>query len=300
MRDINKIYVEMQDLITKSDLEDELKVDVYHYTSHENMWNILKNRKLFMRNFSPIIDTEAVHTIDNLQKLMITRAKLLPRPIIYKDAKFTEFWESLKWYVRDMLTCYRMSFCMKRDDKYMYDIFGQGVAIRISKDYFKLSSPPLTLEGQKELILVRTKMLYEDANGKKGYLFKFAKLIEELLDHLIIENQDDIIIHLYSHIISWIPKFLTSVSNLHYENEYRIFAFYDHLSPVPAESLINVNNKEGIYTNQIEYKYIREIIIDSRYNNFSKEKAKIESYLRKEFPNNDFSHLKITQSKSLR
>lgn len=122
-----------------------------------------------------------------------------------------------------------MPFCFGRDKAYMWEIFSRnnGVALRFSKEYFKLSTIPILSlnNGQVDPILARTRISYEDGKQKEDDLTKLAALINKLLGELTKENQAEILVRLYQSIIALSPKFLTSETNLHFEQEYRCYAF---------------------------------------------------------------------------
>lgn len=288
------IQEELNDLFDKADKADELTEDVYHYTKSESLMPILTSRKLFMSDYKDIL-SEFEHPLQCLKKLIPEIN--LPTPIHCEAGRLTKFWETLDWYLRDKIRCFRLSFCLKRDDSNMWNTFGEngkGYAIRISKDYFKLSASPLTLnpDSKTSPTLVRTRIAYEDGK-EKGYLTKLANLINKHLDNLSPKNQKDILAELYPSIISWIPKFLTAETNLHNEHEYRCYTFYDHLSAPP--NIIKLNNTEGIYTGEIPFAHIVEILVGPN-TNFNEREEEIKEALSKDASNRESNHIKITKS----
>lgn len=159
MQEINKIFEEIEKLHQSLDLKDELTEDLYHYTTFENSIEIFKTRRLFMGDYK-YVQQEFKYTLKCLKQLV--PEKSFSYNVVHQGTKLSKFWEALEWYLDHKIRGYRMSFCLGRDKAYMWEIFSRnnGVALRFSKEYFKLSTIPILSlnNGQVDPILARTRI----------------------------------------------------------------------------------------------------------------------------------------------
>ena len=175
-------FNKLENLLGEADKRDELTDDVYHYTTKDSLEEILKSRKFFMCNLKDkkIFNTlnEFRYALESLKKLISKRELLIP--IKVEGTETTKFWESLELYLHK-IECFQLSFCLNRNDSYMWETFCKNkkdpVSIKISKDYFKLSK----LKEKLHENTVRTKIYYENSESDEGYLNELFSMIYEIL-----------------------------------------------------------------------------------------------------------------------
>lgn len=286
---IDMLDKKLEVLYREADSKDELQKDIYYYTSVQNLPNIFKERKLFMPDFKEKIGAEFEYTIGSLKRLVPN--KPLPYKMNCEGTELTTFWEAIEWYIKERVSCYRLSsFSLDRENNYMRLIFGgivEGIIITFAKEYFQLSQLALdpTLINSKESapIPVRTRIGY-DKGSEGGYLKKFSDVINEYLEHMDSQNQEDILEMLYGYIIAWLPKFLTPDLNPYSKNEYRVYYFDNLLHPVFSVKEIELNGEKGIYSPIIKPEFIKEMLC-------SIEKYEEVNKIINNFP--EFKHIKV-------
>ena len=280
----------IENFFQKFHKENELPDYIYHSTPYENLPSILKKLQLYMTDFKDI-KNEYEHFIRSLKKLVAE--KEFPKHIMYDGTELTKFWQSLELYMNKNIKCYRMSFCLDRDNKYVREIFAKknGATIKFSTKLFNSSGK---LSPNLEDNIVGTKICYEDGTKPTDKLKELADFISIVLNELTIENQSDVLIDVYSRIIPNLPRFLTSESDLEREEECRCYRFYDDSSPKPP--IVKLFNKDGVYSPKISPNCILEIILHmDDANNFSAKKSELQQLFKDEFPGGEFNHIKITQ-----
>ena len=92
--------------------------------------------------------------------------------------------------------------------------------------------------------------------------------------------------------MSILPKFLHPDHKG--QKEYRLYKFYDHLSPSPE--IITLGTKKGIYTEEILPEYIKEILLKPSCDVNTERDLRLE--LNKMFPNGEYDHIEITCDRS--
>lgn len=93
MREINKIFEEIEKLHQSLDLKDKLTEDLYHYTIFENSIEIFKTRRLFIGDYK-YVQQEFKYTLKCLKQLV--PEKSFSYNVVHQKTKLSKFWEALE------------------------------------------------------------------------------------------------------------------------------------------------------------------------------------------------------------
>ncbi len=292
--------------------QDKLSNDVYHYTdSYEKLNGILQRRQLKLIERTRAPKGVSKETVEYNDEVSYSLSKFIGKQSVWnKELKFPPanpelrnkktFGECFHYYITG-LRFFTASLSIRRDDPNLWKLNhfsgNQRFSIKISKEHFiPLDDMNLSSWNRFNPCNVVMKIGYDETE-----LDQLFDIISKKLSHL--EKKDarkywNGIFNIFSTVTPLLPRFL----HPYYQNEdeYRIYIQdIGHKEEEKiASEIIEIGNDHYpyVYSEIIELKHIKEILIWEPESNFENTKDKIKRTLKEIFGKEYAENVKVIRS----
>lgn len=286
-----------QTLLNELKGKDEVTGTVYHYRNgYGSFSNILKKKQLRMTHYQHL-PGEINYSLSSLKKMVSDRKLKFPPP--NKKIVQRSFWGCFEFY-QTQLNVFITSLCLNRDDKYLWEEYGKhglGFAIGFSKEFINSAFSPNNGEGiynESNWTNVVMKVYYGETELRKigDGILEVLLSMEQINDPKLYW---EMLIDLYSKIIPELPRF--KEEKYEREKEYRLYAMdLDLFEKRIPRGLIENDGKPRMFSEQIPFQFINEIIIGSK-NNFDEIKKQIGIEFNNHHSGKNFEEIRIEKSR---